>query len=232
MATVNQLQAQLMALDKGIEKLRVLYEQYFMGLEKWEPSSFRKQIHAELRAIKDDPPSNTAVKFLLNKVETKLKTYEQYWNRILREIENGIYEKQIKKLRRKVKDEGLPDDMLVGVRTRGELEAAMAQLAQIREEMEQSGRSPVEQPAARGPQAPPAIDPSIRTAYEAFVRARLSTGESLQGVTPERFQATIASKIPAIKQQYGCEEVEIRVAVKGGRAILSFAPRKNAPEPS
>ncbi|MBU1534449.1 hypothetical protein KKF84_03960, partial [Myxococcota bacterium] len=209
MATVNQMQAQLMALDKSIEKLRVLYEQFFMGIEKWEPATYRKQIKAELRAFHDDPPSNTAVKFLLNKVENKLKTYEQYWNRILREIENGVYEKQIKRMRRKIKDEGLPDDLLAGVRTKGELEAALAQLAVIREELEQSGdghSSP--EPAQSRQGHPPAIDPSIRSAYESFVRARLSTGESLEGVTPERFQATIASKLPTIKQQYNCEEVE------------------------
>jgi hypothetical protein len=227
-APTGKLHSRLMTIDKSIERLRVVYEQFFMGLDKNEPRSFRKQIRAEIRHLKDDPPNNTAIRFLLAKVDTKFKTYEVYWNRVLREIENGVYDKQIKRLRRKVKDEGLDDEILRGVRTKGELEEAMAQLAVLRKAKEETeGKSSPK----KGPPVKQVIDPAIRNAYESFVRARLSTGESLEGVTPDRFQATIAHQIPKVKKRFECEEVEIRVSVKNGKAILNFAPRKKGPPP-
>jgi hypothetical protein len=240
------LTARLNLLDSSIDKLRVVYEQFFLGLERFEPVQLRKGIQLELRMLKENPPNNTALKFLLARMETKFRTYEQYWNRVLREIEDGIYERQLQRMRRKLRDEGLPENVLDNVRTRGELEAAMTRIAELRQQ--QAAPQPASQPAARGaaaaaagasaaPQASPSAtapaagpppagaDPNLRRAYESFVRARLSTGESLEGITPDRFFATLSSQIPKVKQAHGCSEVEIQVVVKDNKATLRFLPR-------
>jgi len=234
------LQTRLSLLDQSIDKLRVVYEQFFLGLERFEPVQLRKGITIELRALKENPPKNTAMKFLLNRMETKYRTYEQYWNRVLREIEDGVYERQLQRMRRKLRDEGLPENVLDNVRTRGELEAAMTRIAELRIQQEaQDSASPVtatqakpaapasEQAAGARPQTPPpaAADPAMRRAYENFVRARLSTGESLEGITPDRFFATLSSQIPKVKQAHGCSDVEIQVVVKDNKATLRFLPR-------
>ncbi|PKN17882.1 MAG: hypothetical protein CVU65_18255, partial [Deltaproteobacteria bacterium HGW-Deltaproteobacteria-22] len=82
-------------------------------------------------------------------------------------------------------------------------------------------------PAGSHPQSPPpsSSDPALRRAYENFVRARLSTGESLEGITPDRFFATICSQIPKVKQAHGCSDVEIQIVVKDNKATLRFLPR-------
>ena len=128
------LTARLSLLDSSIDKLRVVYEQFFLGLERFEPVQLRKNIQLELRLLKENPPNNTALKFLLARMETKLRTYEQYWNRVLREIEDGIYERQLQRMRRKLRDEGLPENVLDNVRTRGELETAMTRIAELRQQ--------------------------------------------------------------------------------------------------
>ncbi len=237
------LQTRLSLLDQSIDKLRVVYEQFFLGLERFEPVQLRKGITIELRALKENPPKNTAMKFLLNRMETKYRTYEQYWNRVLREIEDGVYERQLQRMRRKLRDEGLPENVLDNVRTRGELEAAMTRIAELRTQQEaRDSASPAttaqaaqgkpaapaaEQGADARPQTPPqaAADPAMRRAYENFVRARLSTGESLEGITPDRFFATLSSQIPKVKQAHGCSDVEIQVVVKDNKATLRFLPR-------
>ncbi|MBU1219282.1 hypothetical protein KKF34_16700 [Myxococcota bacterium] len=225
----RNFQQRITLLDQSIDKLRVLYEQFFMGIEKFEPVNLRREVKNELRYMRENPPTNTAQKFLLNKTDTKYKTYEQYWNRILREIEDGVYHRQISKLKRQVEREGLSSEMLDNIRTKGELEAAMASLASMREKASQKAPSSDPTPAhgssPTGSQ-PKVIDTQLRAAYEAFVRARLKTGESLEGITPERFQATLAQKIPIVKKTYDCNEVEIKIAIKDGKATLSFVPRK------
>ncbi|MBU1070217.1 hypothetical protein KJ975_11685 [Myxococcota bacterium] len=240
------LQTRLSLLDQSIDKLRVVFEQFFLGLERFEPVLLRKSIQIELRALKENPPKNTAMKFLLSRMETKFRTYEQYWNRVLREIEDGVYERQLQRMRRKLREEGLPDGVLDNVRTRGELEAAMARIAELRSQQEspqsasqeasdrtndthpKSAGTPTSAgPAGSHPQSPPpsSSDPALRRAYENFVRARLSTGESLEGITPDRFFATISSQIPKVKQAHGCSEVEIQIVVKDNKATLRFLPR-------
>ncbi|PKN47418.1 MAG: hypothetical protein CVU59_02965 [Deltaproteobacteria bacterium HGW-Deltaproteobacteria-17] len=239
------LQTRLSLLDQSIDKLRVVFEQFFLGLERFEPVQLRKSVQMELRALKENPPKNTAMKFLLSRMETKFRTYEQYWNRVLREIEDGVYERQLQRMRRKLREEGLPDGVLDNVRTRGELEAAMARIAELRTQQEspqaasreaqpqgdtnaaRSAAPAAFSPAGPHPQSPPpsSSDPALRRAYENFVRARLSTGESLEGITPDRFFATISSQIPKVKQAHGCSEVEIQVVVKDNKATLRFLPR-------
>ncbi|MDA3864332.1 MAG: hypothetical protein PF689_10745 [Deltaproteobacteria bacterium] len=220
----KSLEKRLKLIEKNIDKLRVLYEQYFMGIEKTEPVSIRKRLNRELRTLKENPPRNTALKFLLQKVTTKFKTYEQYWNRILRKIEEGTYIRQIKRMRRKVKEEGLSDEPLKGVKTKAELERALEKLNAMREKKEKSAK-PSAKPSQKTKKE--TIDPNIKKTYESFVRARLKTGESLEGVTPERFQATISKQIPRIKKKYNCEEIEIRINIKNGKAVLKFSPRPN-----
>jgi fucose 4-O-acetylase-like acetyltransferase len=136
----KSLEKRLKLIEKNIDKLRVLYEQYFMGFEITEAVSIRKRLNRELRTLKENPPRNTALKFLLQKVTTKFKTYEQYWNRILRKIEEGTYIRQIKRMRRKVKEEGLSDEPLKGVKTKAELERALEKLNAMREKKEKSAK--------------------------------------------------------------------------------------------
>jgi len=231
------LTTRLNLLDSSIDKLRVVYEQFFLGLERFEPVQLRKNIQLELRLLKENPPNNTALKFLLARMETKYRTYEQYWNRVLREIEDGVYERQLQRMRRRLRDEGLPESVLDNVRTKGELEIAMAKIAELRNQQTEGDRPATPaaaaengrpaNPAAAAPAPAPgaSADPALRRAYENFVRARLSTGESLEGITPDRFFATLSSQIPKVKQAHGCAEVEIQVVVKDNKATLRFLPR-------
>lgn len=223
---VKTYQARLSLLDQSIEKLRVVYEQFFMGIERFEPAQLRKNIQLELRELKENPPNNTALKFLLTRVETKFRTYEQYWNRVLREIEEGTYDRQVQRLKRKLREEGIPEELLANARTRGELEAALAQIAQLRAQQAIDRPKEDARPAASEAQPTGAgTDPRLRIAYENFVRARLSTGESLEGITPERFFATVSSQIPRAKQAHGCNDVEVQVVIKDNKATLRFLPR-------
>lgn len=226
------LQAHLSQLDQSIEKLRVVYEQFFMGIERFEPVQQRKKIQMELRDLKENPPNNTAMKFLLNRIETKFRTYEQYWNRVLREIEEGTYDRQIQRLKRRLREEDIPEEMLADVRTRGELEAALAKIAELRQQSRQAKGGTAGEKTGEKPPAPLAsspadapLDEKLRRAYENFVRARLSTGESLDGITPDRFFATVAGQIPRVKQAHGCSDVDIQVVIRDNKATLRFLPK-------
>ena len=97
-----------------IERVKVLYEQYFMGIEKIEPHVARKDIARHMLLLQQQYIRNTGLRFRFNTMLQKWNIYTTYWNRILREIENGTYTRHIQKAARRAQNEGreLPREML------------------------------------------------------------------------------------------------------------------------
>jgi hypothetical protein len=97
-----------------IERVRVLYEQYFMGIEKIEPGVARKSIARELLTLQQQYIRNTGLRFRFNTMNQKWNLYTTHWNRILREIEGGTYTRHIQRAARKAQSEGreLPRELL------------------------------------------------------------------------------------------------------------------------
>lgn len=97
-----------------MERVKVLYEQYFMGIEKIEPLTARKEIQRAMLALQQEYIRNTGLRFKFNTMLQKWNIYITYWNRILREIENGTYVRHVEKARRAAQREGksLPEEVL------------------------------------------------------------------------------------------------------------------------
>ena len=103
----------LKELENKIERLKVLYEQYFMGIEKMEPQVARKEVTRAMLTLQQQYIRNTAMRFKFNTMLQKWQIYITYWNRVLREIENGTYVRHLQKAKRKAEKEGreLPAEM-------------------------------------------------------------------------------------------------------------------------
>ena len=90
----------LKELEIKIERLKVLYEQYFMGIEKIEPMVTRKEVTRAMLLLQQQQIRNTGLRFKFNTMLQKWNIYTTYWNRTLREIENGTYTRHIQRARR------------------------------------------------------------------------------------------------------------------------------------
>lgn len=82
-------------LEIRLERLRALYEQYFLGIEKIEPTVVRKDVDRRLWALRRAQIRNTAKRFKLQTIVQRYNTFQQYWGRICREIENGTYKRHL-----------------------------------------------------------------------------------------------------------------------------------------
>ena len=87
-------------LGGRIEKLKVLYEQYFMGLERVAPTTMHQEIGRILLGLQQQNIRNTALRYRFNTLLQKWSTYGTYWHRVLREIENGTYVRHLQKAAR------------------------------------------------------------------------------------------------------------------------------------
>ena len=50
-------------LELGVDRLRSLYEQYFMGIEKLEPTVPRKDVDRRIHVLRKEQIRNTALRF-------------------------------------------------------------------------------------------------------------------------------------------------------------------------
>jgi hypothetical protein len=101
-------------LEQRLERLKVLYEQYFMGIEKMEPHTARKEVTRKMLELQQMHIRNTALRYRFNSLNQRLSTYVTYWNRTLRAIENGTYIRQVARVGRDALRSGadIPDEVL------------------------------------------------------------------------------------------------------------------------
>src|SRR5947209_6859448 len=85
------LDEKLQELEGKIERVRVLYEQYFMGIVKVEPQVPRKEALRGLMLYSQIHIRNTGQRFRFHSMQQKWNIYLTYWNRTMREIEAGTY---------------------------------------------------------------------------------------------------------------------------------------------
>ncbi|NUP09502.1 MAG: hypothetical protein HOW73_25940 [Polyangiaceae bacterium] len=90
-----ELERNISELEEKLDRVRALYEQYFCGIEKLEPQVPRKDLDRRIVILRKEQIRNTAMRFKFNTIVQRYNTMQQHWNRILREIENGTYKRDL-----------------------------------------------------------------------------------------------------------------------------------------
>jgi hypothetical protein len=175
-------------LDEGISGLQVLYEKYFLGIDRKPPEQERKRISGKARELRAASIRNTALKFKVNTLFAKLISFERMWDRTLREIEDGTYKRDVFKAKLRGGDRDEP-------RT-----------------------GPVK------PAAPSISDANLRRLYDTYMVARKRCGEATDSLTFDSMAARIRSQVPELMQKHKAKNIEFKVVIKGGKAILKAVP--------
>lgn len=220
-------------LNTSIRELKAAYEQYFAGIERVAPSKPREEIKKTLRRLMTQRNNNTSWKFRIQTAQQTYLTYEQYWDRILRQIEEGTFKRD--RLRAQKKS-GFGADAPKTEETDMPLAAALDAPTQpvytpdlARAIAEAGARRAPTTPSAPAPVAPPAAatgayPESLRKLHETYTRARAEAGDA-RPVSIDALAETVKKQIATLKEQYKCERVEFKVAMKDGRAILKAIPK-------
>jgi len=88
------LEEELSTFRERLEQLRTKYDRYFMGLERIPPEKIRSDLERDLRNSKLERAHKTAVKFRFNNIRQRMSTYQRYWDRIMRMIEEGRFKRE------------------------------------------------------------------------------------------------------------------------------------------
>ncbi len=76
-------------LEQDIIKLKTAYDQYFSGIERRPPEKLAIKVTRDVRILTATVMTNTALRFRAQQAISRYNTYSQYWQRNLREIEEG-----------------------------------------------------------------------------------------------------------------------------------------------
>jgi hypothetical protein len=127
-------------LDKALDRVKVLYEQYFLGIQKQPPQYLHSDVERKLRDLAQLQIRNTALRYRFATLQQKYGSYHTYWRRTLREIEAGRYHRSLSRITRQAAATGaeIPQEILASMprrmreQVRRDREAALA--VQLRRE--------------------------------------------------------------------------------------------------
>jgi hypothetical protein len=104
-------------IDKTMERLKSLYEQFFLGLQKQAPAHLHNDVERRIRELMQVQIRNTGLRYRYATLQQKFGSYNSYWRRTLRQIEQGTYIRQLAKISRKAAETGddIPEEILAAM---------------------------------------------------------------------------------------------------------------------
>jgi hypothetical protein len=94
------VEAELQRIDEEFRSLEISYEKYFVGIERFEPAKEREILALRLRRMVNVYIPQTDLRFRLHGLATRFQSYSAHWDRILRLIEEGRYERHTSRITR------------------------------------------------------------------------------------------------------------------------------------
>lgn len=191
-------------LETRLDRLRSLYEQYFLGIERIEPTVARKDVDRRFWMLRREKIRNTARRYKLQVLIQRYNTFQQYWHRICREIEQGTYTRHLIKAEKLLAKEALT---IATKRRRGAY---------------RRGAEEAEAPAEEVQAAEPAeaTVPNQDRELDALLGLHRAPGEKLEPATPP--PGPIEARAPRAKPQFQPLDLDIDDLLGGGeRAPIS-----------
>ena len=100
--------ARLDDLERKVERLRALYESFFLGVERRPPQVPRQEVNRLMLETQQLAIRNVALRFRFQALSQRWTLLTTYWNRTLREIESGTCRRDLQKAYRRIAARGEP----------------------------------------------------------------------------------------------------------------------------
>lgn len=104
--TREGIENRLGEMERKMDRLRSLYESFFMGMERMPPNTPRHEMNRMMLEMQQVPIGNAALRFRFQALTQKWVLLATYWNRTLREIEAGTYRRDVARTQRHLAERG------------------------------------------------------------------------------------------------------------------------------
>jgi hypothetical protein len=106
----DEVDEELDELDQGLKRLRVEYDQFFLGILKRPPEVLQGRVQKAIVKYSNEPLRKTHQKFRFNQLNSKFQVHRQQWGRTMRQIEQGTYKGHVFKAKLHERARGLTDE--------------------------------------------------------------------------------------------------------------------------
>lgn len=96
-----EFEALIKDLEGELGLLKARYEQWIQGMERVPPMRQKDRLERKLRQLRREQPNNTAMRYRFQAVFARWTTMNTYWQRITRQIEEGTYRRDVKKVKQR-----------------------------------------------------------------------------------------------------------------------------------
>lgn len=231
-ASWAQVSQEVDSVEAQLHALRGQYEQYFLGMEKRPPLKAHEQFKKRLAELRTVPSRNSALSFRIQSLQATASTYERLWARTLQEMEDGTYRRDIFKarMRRKSPAPEVPaaPPPTAAAAAPGSKQAATGKVAAVAQPGTPQPPVPPPEPQihiAGTPPTDPLAEARLRSVYRAYVEAKRRCNEDTTRLSFDAVVASLKRQVPELLERHNARDVEYRVFVKDGKAILRAVPK-------
>ena len=178
----SQIDGMLNEYEQKLDMLHREYELFFHGIERRPPIHLRKEVGRLTRTLEHKTfIQNTAQKFRRRSLIQRFNTHKNYWERVLKQIEEGTFRRHIEKAKRNQEQHARRQEQIdqrseqaqepsleldfEGMMSLGDLNA---ELAAMEEQGAFAAYDPTKRTAAVPPSQPPPVTPSRPSHANAF----------------------------------------------------------------
>jgi hypothetical protein len=91
----QDLRLELEKAERQLADLQVSYEQYFLGVLQFSPDKPHQDFKRLMRQLQKAPFKGTTLAYRMRTLETRYQTYNTYWQRVLKQREDGTYVRDV-----------------------------------------------------------------------------------------------------------------------------------------
>ncbi len=237
------LEAHLEQLVRKFDRLRALYENYFMGIEKQAPMVARREMNRLMLETQQINIGKATQRFKFQTLNQKWVTYLAYWNRTMRAIESGTYRRDVARTQRTLAEAGadmtIEQALAMGIPTtrakvfveRQNRMAEQRRASSIRNAKPSSSAvAPVPAPSANVAPTPDVnvirgiSDRELESFYENYRKARAATGDSrpLRGI--DDLKQKLRPQIEQVLREHKVDRATLDVSIEDGKVKVRARP--------
>lgn len=223
--SAEALETRVGELEKKIERLRAMYESFFMGVERAPPNVPRREMNRLVLETQQVPISNASLRFRFQSIMQRWVLYTSYWNRTLREMEAGTYRRDLARAQRHLARKGstLSEDEALALG----IPASRVKAFVGRHQKLQGAHAATDgtQPNAARP-LPGVSEDELTAVYARLVEAHQRLDDAKPAPTLEKIRTKLAAQLPRVMEEKKCSRVALEVAVEDGKVRLRAWPAK------
>jgi hypothetical protein len=248
--SAEELESRIGEMERKLERLRALYESFFLGIERAPPNVPRREMNRLILEMQQEPIGNASLRFRFQAIMQRWVLFTAYWNRTLREIEAGTFRRDLARAQRHLAEKGgtiteqeaialgIPAGRARAFAERQQRLAAgratrTAKASGTGEEVKASGTGdavkaaapdPAPAPPARAPAIPGVTDADVAGVYRRYLESHGRVSDGRPPLTLEKIRERLAAQIPKVLAERNCRRVTLDVAIENGKVRLKAWP--------